>query len=46
MTNQPRHAQPAASKPSLAHVRWNDDGSCAIHHLEDNVRAVGEWPYV
>lgn len=28
-------------KPALAYVRRNDDGSCAIHGLEDHVRAVG-----
>jgi hypothetical protein len=32
--------------PALAHVRRNDDGLCAIHPLEDHVRAVGEWPHV
>ncbi|MDF0667212.1 MAG: CRISPR-associated helicase Cas3' [Nitrospira sp.] len=26
----------------LAHVRRNDDGSFAIHHLEDHLRAVGD----
>lgn len=26
----------------LAHVRRNDDGPCAIHHLEKHVRAVGD----
>ena len=31
----------AATKPCLAHVRRNDDGSCAIHHLEEHLRAVG-----
>jgi hypothetical protein len=31
----------AKCKPALAHVRRNDDGSCAIHPLEDHVRAVG-----
>jgi len=29
-------------KPTLAHVRRNDDGSFEIHHLEDHVRAVGD----
>lgn len=28
-------------KPALAHVRRNDDGSCAIHELEEHLRAVG-----
>jgi hypothetical protein len=27
---------------SLAHVRRNGDGSCAIHDLEDHVRVVGD----
>ena len=27
-------------KPALAHVRRNADGSFAIHHLEDHLRAV------
>lgn len=27
-------------KPSLAHVRRNDDGSCAIHDRDEPVRAV------
>lgn len=27
----------------LAHVRRNDDGSFAIHELEDHLRAVGGW---
>jgi hypothetical protein len=27
--------------PALAHVRRNDDGSFAVHHLEDHLRAVG-----
>lgn len=34
-----------AGSPSsryLAHVRRNDDGSFAIHHLEEHLRAVGE----
>lgn len=31
----------ASVKPSLAHVRRNDDGSFAIHELEDHLRAVG-----
>lgn len=26
--------------PSLAHVRRNDDGSFAIHELEEHLRAV------
>ncbi|BFU90899.1 MAG: hypothetical protein NTAFB01_20860 [Nitrospira sp.] len=26
----------------LAHVRRNEDGSFAIHHLEDHLRAVGD----
>ncbi|MBH0178173.1 MAG: hypothetical protein HP491_09975 [Nitrospira sp.] len=25
---------------SLAHVRRNDDGSCAVHHLEEHGRTV------
>lgn len=29
-------------KPSLAHVRRNDDGSFAIHELEEHLRAVGD----
>lgn len=29
-------------KPALAHVRRNDDGSFAIHHLEEHLRAVGD----
>ncbi len=29
-------------KPSLAHVRRNDDGSFAIHDLEEQLRAVGD----
>ena len=29
-------------KPHLAHVRRKEDGSCAIHHLEDHLRAVGD----
>ena len=28
-------------KPALAHVRRNDDGSFAIHELEEHLRAVG-----
>jgi hypothetical protein len=28
------------SLPFLAHVRRNDDGSFAVHHLEDHLRAV------
>jgi hypothetical protein len=30
-----------ALKLSLAHVRRNEDGSFAIHELEEHVRAVG-----
>ncbi|CUS33068.1 CRISPR-associated endonuclease Cas3'' [Candidatus Nitrospira nitrificans] len=29
-------------KPALAHVRRNDDGSFAIHELEEHLRAVGD----
>lgn len=29
-------------KPYLAHVRRNEDGSCAIHDLEEHLRAVGD----
>lgn len=29
-------------KPNLAHVRGNEDGSCAIHDLEEHLRAVGD----
>lgn len=29
------------SKPYLAHVRRNDDGSFGIHGLEEHLRAVG-----
>ncbi len=32
----------ASVKPSLAHVRRNDDGSFAIHELEDHLRAVAD----
>jgi len=28
-------------KPSLAHVRWNNDGSFAIHDLEEQLCVVG-----
>lgn len=31
------------TKPSLAHVRRNNDGSCAIHELEEHLRAVGDF---
>lgn len=30
------------AKWCLAHVRRNDDGSCAIHLPEDHLRAVGD----
>lgn len=30
-------------KQCLAHVRWNEDGSFAIHHLEEHLRAVGDF---
>lgn len=30
------------TKRYLAHVRQNDDGSFAIHDLEDHLRAVGD----
>ncbi|OQW34293.1 MAG: hypothetical protein A4E19_02195 [Nitrospira sp. SG-bin1] len=29
------------AKRYFAHVRRNEDGSCAIHRLEDHVRVVG-----
>ncbi|MDN5940922.1 MAG: hypothetical protein L0H94_03475 [Nitrospira sp.] len=29
-------------KHYLAHMRWNEDGSFAIHTLEDHLRAVGD----
>jgi hypothetical protein len=31
-------------KPYLAHVRRNEDGSFAIHGLEDHLRAVTTRP--
>jgi CRISPR-associated endonuclease/helicase Cas3 len=31
-----------SGKPALAHVRRNDDGSFAVHELEDHLRAVGD----
>ena len=30
------------TKRYLAHVRRNDDGSFAVHHLEEHLRAVGD----
>lgn len=29
-------------KPYLAHVRRNEDGSCATHDIEQHLRAVDE----
>ncbi len=29
-------------KPALAHVRRNDDGSFAIHELDEHLRTVGD----
>lgn len=34
-SGQPRHRY-------LAHVRQYEDGSCAIHDLEEHLRAVGD----
>jgi hypothetical protein len=28
--------------PSIAYVRRDDDGSCEVHDLEEDVRAVGD----
>lgn len=35
------HLAEEKRKPALAHVRGNDDGSFAIHDLEDHLHAVG-----
>jgi hypothetical protein len=32
----------ASLKPYLAHVRRNEDGSFAIHDLEEHLRAVAD----
>jgi hypothetical protein len=40
MIDHPRRAQSAALRPHLAHVRRNDDGSFALHDLEEHLRAV------
>jgi hypothetical protein len=35
-------ASDISCRPFLAYVRRNDDGSCAIHDLDEHVRAVGD----
>ncbi len=41
-TKDQKVSSPASAKQYLAHVRRNEDGSFAIHNLEEHLRAVAD----
>ncbi len=41
-TKDQKVSSPASAKQYLAHVRRNEDGSFAIHNLEEHLRAVAK----